>query len=536
MAQPPDKLADSLAALKAIQDRGLVAIPAAELSRTHRERLLKGGFIQSVMRGWYIPSWPNEQPSESTGWYASFWGFCSDYLNSRFGGNWCLSPEQSVHLHSGNTSIPRQLLVRSPAGGNKPVALLHGTSLFDVRLSLPSPTDITVKDGLRLYTLSAALIGCSPREFTTHPLDLRAALAMISEPSDLLARLLEGGHTVVAGRLAGAFRNIGRGWIADRIIETMRTAGYAATESDPFVDQPPVALEAREVSPYVNRLRLMWTRMREPILRVFPPSPGLPIDIETYLKSVDDIYVNDAYHSLSIEGYRVNTELIERVRSGNWNPDQNENERHNRNVLAARGYWQAFQSVKTSVRRILAGENPGTVAADDYSRWYAQLFEPSVAAGILQPAELAGLRSGHVYIRRSMHVPPNRDAVREMMPVFFDLLKAEQEPAVRIVLGHFIFVYIHPYMDGNGRTGRFLMNAMVASGGFPWMIIPVDRRAEYMACLETASVEQNVEPFARFLAILAARNPASERVAGSLSNDHTSGMPNRRPCNTSSSP
>lgn len=52
MAQPPDKLADSLAVLKAIQDRGLVAIPADELSRTHRERLLKGGFIQQVMRGW----------------------------------------------------------------------------------------------------------------------------------------------------------------------------------------------------------------------------------------------------------------------------------------------------------------------------------------------------------------------------------------------------------------------------------------------------------------------------------------------------
>lgn len=512
MAQPSDKLADSLAALKAIQDRGLVAIPAAELSRTHRERLLKGGFIQPVMRGWYMPGSPNVQPGESTGWYASFWGFCADYLNSRFGENWCLSPEQSVHLHTGNRSVPRQLLVRSPTGGNKPIELLHGTSLFDVRLGMPPPADMTVKDGLRLYTLPAALIGCAPREFAAHPLDLRTALAMTSEPSDLLARLLEGGHTVVAGRLAGAFRNIGRGRIADRIIETMRTAGYAATESDPFADQLPVALEAREVSPYVNRMRLMWARMREPILRVFPPSPGLSTDIETYLKNVDEIYVNDAYHSLSIEGYRVGTELIERVRSGNWNPDQNEDDRRNRDVLAARGYWQAFQSVKTSVRRILAGENPGTVAEDDYSRWYAQLFEPGVVAGILQPAELAGSRSGQVFIRRSMHVPPNRDAVREMMPAFFDLLKAEQEPAVRIVLGHFIFVYIHPYMDGNGRTGRFLMNAMVASGGFPWMIIPVERRADYMACLETASVEQDIEPFARFLASLVARNPASERA------------------------
>jgi Fic family protein len=47
-----------------------------------------------------------------------------------------------------------------------------------------------------------------------------------------------------------------------------------------------------------------------------------------------------------------------------------------------------------------------------------------------------------------MHVPLNRDAVSDAMPAFFDLLREEPHPAVRVVLGHFIFVYIHPYMDG----------------------------------------------------------------------------------------
>jgi len=40
------------------------------------------------------------------------------------------------------------------------------------------------------------------------------------------------------------------------------------------------------------------------------------------------------------------------------------------------------------------------------------------------------------------------------MPSFFELLAEEQDPAVRVVLGHFVFVYMHPYMDGNGRMGR----------------------------------------------------------------------------------
>jgi len=504
VAPPADKLADSLAALKALQERGVHAIKATDLSRTHRERLLKAGFIRPVIRGWYIPSRPDEPPGESTGWYASFWRFCADYLNHRFGQEWCLSPEQSISLHTGNWTVPRQLLVRTPRGGNKPLELLHGTSLFDVRLELPASEDIAIVDGLRLYALPAALIACAPAHFSSHPVELRAAVAMISDPTDLLERLLAGGHTVVAGRLAGAFRNIGRGRIADRIIQTMRTAGYATSETDPFEGQPRLALPVREVSPYVNRMRMMWSQMRDPILSVFPAPPGLPRDSEAFLKDIDDIYVNDAYNSLSIEGYRVSEALIERVRSGNWNPDGDQDDRHNRNALAARGYWQAFQRVRRSVQRILAGENPATVVDEDYSEWYSQLFEPCVVAGIVKPAELAGFRNGPVYIRRSMHVPPNKDAVRDMMPAFFDLLRQESEPAVRVVLGHFVFVYIHPYMDGNGRIGRFLMNTMLAAGGYPWTIIPVDRRAAYLAALESASVGQDIRPFAAFVGELVA--------------------------------
>ena len=47
--------------------------------------------------------------------------------------------------------------------------------------------------------------------------------------------------------------------------------------------------------------------------------------------------------------------------------------------------------------------------------------------------------------------------------------------------------------------GRFLMNAMLASGGYPWTIIGVERRDEYMAALESASVGQDITPFAAFL-------------------------------------
>jgi Fic family protein len=86
------------------------------------------------------------------------------------------------------------------------------------------------------------------------------------------------------------------------------------------------------------------------------------------------------------------------------------------------------------------------------------------------------------------------------MPVLFELLENEPEPAIRAVLGHWLFGYIHPYPDGNGRMARFLMNAMLASGGYPWTVIRVEDRTAYLQVLESASVDMDIRPFASFLA------------------------------------
>ena len=231
----------SPAALKTLQDQHVIAIRSELLSRTHRERLLKNGFIREVIKGWYIPSPPEEPAGESTTWFASFWAFAAGYLTERFGTEWCLSAEQSISLHTGDWTVPRQLLVRSPKGGNKPTALLHGISIFDVRLELPRPEDIETKGGMRIMRLPAALIGCATSHFAARPIEMRAALALITDASEVLSRLLAGAHSTVAGRLAGAFRNIGRDQIADNIVASMRAAGFTVNEIDPFKDKPTIS-------------------------------------------------------------------------------------------------------------------------------------------------------------------------------------------------------------------------------------------------------------------------------------------------------
>ncbi len=109
MARPNEKLVESLAALQAVQKGGRRVFRSDELSRVHRQRLLHGGFLHEVMKGWLIASSPNAHEGDSTPWYASFWEFCARYCDDRFGAKWHLSPSQSLLLHAENTVVPTQV-------------------------------------------------------------------------------------------------------------------------------------------------------------------------------------------------------------------------------------------------------------------------------------------------------------------------------------------------------------------------------------------------------------------------------------------
>jgi fido (protein-threonine AMPylation protein) len=502
MPKPNEKLAASLEVLRVLQENGQRVFQASQIARIHRDRLVKHGFLQPVLKGWLMSSSPSAHPGDSTAWFASFWEFCAAYCNERFGADWYLSPEQSLLLHAENTVVPAQTTIYSRKGHNNSVTLLFHTALYDLRQAqMPPPSQLTRRDALRLFTPEAALVRVPETFFRKYPLETQVLLARMTDTADLLRILLDGGHSAIAGRLAGALRRAGRAEQADEILSTMKRADYDVRESDPYVSgQAVFALNHATEAPIVSRLQALWASTRGAVLEVFPAAPGLPAQPETYLAHVDDIYKNDAYHSLSIEGFRVSPELIERVISGQWDPKHNEADRQNRDALAARGYWQAFLQVKASVGKVLAGQNAGAVVRADHREWHRELFEPCVAAGLIPASALAGYRNDAVYLRNSRYVPPRWEAVRDAMPALLNLIEQEPEPAVRAVLGHWLFGYIHPYPDGNGRMARFLMNVLLASGGYPWTVIRVDDRAEYLSALDHASIESDVRPFAEFIA------------------------------------
>ena len=327
MADPNIKLAESLEILRKEQQKSGKAIKTNQISRTHRERLVKNKFLTKVTKEWYIINNPNQKDGDTTIWYTSFWEFCKRYLEDRYGQNYCLSAEQSVLLHAGATTIPHQLIVRSPQAPNKTIKLLHGTSMYIMKSEIKNRIETDYSTNLQIQPKEEALVNMSPLMFEQNPIEIKTLIADIKDPSNLLRILLKGSHSVKAGRLIGGFENIGNKRIAAEIKKTMESADFKIRVTDPFKDEKSKLLNLRAPSPYVNRINLMWESMRNNVIDNFPKIPEKP-EAKTYLKMVDGIYTTDAYHSLSIENYVVSTDLIHKVKSGEWNLKKEEDAKH----------------------------------------------------------------------------------------------------------------------------------------------------------------------------------------------------------------
>lgn len=497
MPTPQQALA---AGLQRVRDRATgEVVRGPDISRPDRLLLTKRGFLVEIMKGWYALTTPQAEPGDTTFWHAHFWGFASAYLRHRFDRDYSLSAEHSLDLWTGNTQTPAQLIVIAGKGGTSTVELPNRTSLliYADQKNLPKTTDL--RQGVQVMPLALALVRVSPTFFRHTTTSAEIALRLV-RPEDLSRVLLgEAGSLAAAGRLVGAFRQCGLAEPADRLAADLTAGGLEFKETNPFAAPPQLPAGLLFTSPCVGRLKALWQHMRPVVNGIFPAAPGTP-PADAYLSRVAEIYTHDAYHSLSIEGYQVTPELIARIAAGEWNPETDVADSGQVNGMAAKGYHETFQAVMTSIREILGGQPAPAVIHRDLAGWYRALFSPSVQAGLLPAYALAGYRNRPVFIRGSEHVPPPHEAVPELLDTLFALLADEPSAGVQAVLGHFLFVYIHPYPDGNGRIGRFISNTFLASGGYPWTVIRVEQRKAYMAALENASVRHDISNFTRFVA------------------------------------
>ncbi len=493
------RIAEALERVKFLADqKGAHIVKSSEIARKDREILVRNHWLQEIIKGWYILTRPDVAPGDTAAWYSNFWDFLKIYLQERFDKDYCLSAETSLELQIGASIVPQQVIVIARQGGSVQ-KLPFETSILIYADPTNLPTQRNEIQGLQVMPLPLAICKISPTYFRKCSENAEIALRSVRASADLTRVILENDFHRAAERILGAYQFLGLEKPANEIKHDLERAGIIVKPNNPFEQITPFLTLGQFLSPYAARIEVMWNKYRDEIIKLFPKAPGLPKNPKFYLEKVNELYEYDAYNSLSIEGYQVTPDLILRVKNNEWQPSLHPEDAKERNALAARGYYEAFQLVKKSLEKILEGKSPGDCVAEDLSAWYQNLFSPSVRANIISPSALVGYRNDRVFIRNSRHSPPPREAVLDSMEAFFKCLKAETEASVRAVLGHYVFVFIHPYMDGNGRTARFILNTMLASGGYPWTIVELRRRSEYINSLEKVHTESDISTFTRFI-------------------------------------
>lgn len=500
------KLSEALTALHAVLGAERGVIRGKQLKPATRRLLVGKGFLREILKGWYFVSDPTADQGDTTPFFANFWEYLAAYLNERFAAQYCLTPEHSLLRHAQNTVVPKQVSVMLAVNQTQlqPLAFAYSLMLYPAMSSFPPSQHIRTLHGLRCVSPEYALVQLTPSAFARHAAEVQMVLSSLQDPSAVAMLVTQNASGV--GRVVAAARSIHRQAFADEIERNIAGLGVTVPAStDPFQGRPTYQLGALEKSPLYARIQLLWAQHRATVLQERPQLAEAPRVLEAYLAEVEALKVQDAYHSLSIERYRVTPELIKKVAEGLWSPTTDSQDKQQIDAMAARGYLAAFRLVKEAAGVAFIEEPtiPGRAAAlfkDHHQAWFQSLFGPSVTAGLLQTEDLVGYRRHMVFLRGSLHSPPHSDYVRDGMMALRECFEREPDAFVRAVLGHWLFGFIHPYMDGNGRMARFLMNLMLASGGYPWTVIRVETRDAYMAALERASVENDLQPFARFVA------------------------------------
>lgn len=494
-------------ALEAANDCAIANIVHHKNIKAKQQALLvKNGYLKKIIKGWYLldADLSAQKAGDSALWYESMWVFIEQYLSYRFKDNYWLSPEASLDLLTDNNSMPAQIVVfvKSDESIWTTTDLPNSMSVC-VTNSKNRPKELITFHELNIYSLESAVVNSTPISYKNNSLGM--SIALKNANFDLLANaLLSSRNVASAGRIIGAYEVLNMQAESEKLKAIMSGAGFEGIKVvDPFDKLPVQFGRLIKEAASATRVRIMWQQMRKSILDSYEgKNPAFDFNvrpIDETLAMINEVYVHDAYNSLSIEGYKVTLDLIERVSNGDWSPETIERDHEAKDALAARGYYDAFNKILESIAAAHNGDDLNLLIDIGITQWYTSLFSPCVVAGIVSDSDLAGFRKGPIYIRKSKHVPPASEQLMDCMAALKECIAGETSFPVKAILGHFFLGYIHPFIDGNGRTARFLMNFLFIIGGYNWVVIKQETRSEYLNALESASSDENIVPFVKFI-------------------------------------
>ena len=498
------KLAEALKSAKELSIDGVLS--ARDLKDSHRKILDDHGCLYKIYTTWFALVMPGVESGDTVPLMSSYWTFIRLYSRKHLGDDWWLSSLSSIAVHAGDEHIPTQLHINTSKKHAKNIELKGGYGIaFYQQTGTPPNMVETIDSGLNVIKAHIALMLLSGNNFKD-PSPSMLAIAhnlKLAEVSEIVAALKQTGAQIGGERVYTLLKSCGKTREAKALFDGLARLDMAIKGEE---STNTYTLGASRIkSPIATRIKLKFQQYSESIKASghYPVCKKVDFknsDFEFVRDSINATYVSDAYHSLSIENYRVTKELIEKIASNNWDPEGHDGDKKHLDAFAAKGYNNAFRQILEDLKSVHDGENVVEVVSYGYMSWRELLFSEQVNAGLLDAGVLSGFRNKPIFIKTSSHVPPAHEKLMDAMDVFFEALGEEDDPWVRAVLGHFFLVHIHPFSDGNGRTARFLMNVFLVASGYPWLVIVKEDKKRYFECLEKAHINEDIDSFAVFLA------------------------------------
>lgn len=201
---------------------------------------------------------------------------------------------------------------------------------------------------------------------------------------------------------------------------------------------------------------------------------------------MEETYYHHIYHTVAIEGNTLTLSEIRHIIETRYAvPGKSLQEQSE--VI---GVDAAMKYINTTLL-----SRVGSVAIGDILEIHRRVL------GYTDPVEGGRLRTNQVFVGH--HIPPHPRDLEHHMQELVQWLNSEEalnlHPVEFAALAHYKLVYVHPFVDGNGRTSRLLMNLILMKARYPPITIRKEQRAEYYAALDTAN-EGDVRPFIRFIA------------------------------------
>lgn len=424
----------------------------------------------------------------------------------------------AVRLFVGETATPSTLLVRHASNASK--YRLEVTDGFEIALI---PNDLAAerrKDAdpasarplqvgdveLPVSSPASTLVSLTVGDVREHRDMVLAWLRslVVAQPALEAAYAANPRHVLLA-RMGHLARDLGNNRLAEQIEKVLSAHHrHPKSRTDTGVGGEilvPAYMTRRPSSrdPGLDRLqaRLLHAGgVVDELVRVAEQSTP-PLSEEKVINAARSAKLEDTYHSTTIEGYRITREEVRAVLDGV--PYEGRTPDEVARLMALKGYSQAFDTTLGMIHEAFAQGGPELRESMIFDL-HLELWGPSIDAGIVTTTDMRGWREDSVFIRRSRHVPPGPEKVGRYMAQFIDQINGMDEgPITRAVLTHWGFVHVHPFMDGNGRIARLLLNYMLAGSGLPWTTIRAEERPTYFRAIERAHVDDDFAPLAEFI-------------------------------------